>query len=158
MFFSFSLVILSNNIWAILKFSVLYVIIQIMKLSTSISINSSSAVGFKSAKSIVSNASTDAKPFSQQFDFHLADVPIQRRKTNFIPAGIVSIYFPGIPEFEIYFRNREPVEELRKEIEDKIQISISNYYVVPLKLSLLQGIFLTQGLDPGLPYCRQILY
>ena len=25
-------------------------------------------------------------------------------------------------------------------------------------LSLLQGIFLTQGLNPGLPYCRQILY
>ena len=24
--------------------------------------------------------------------------------------------------------------------------------------SLLQGIFLTQGLNPGLPYCRQILY
>ena len=24
--------------------------------------------------------------------------------------------------------------------------------------SLLQGIFLTQGLKPGLPYCRQILY
>ena len=25
-------------------------------------------------------------------------------------------------------------------------------------LSLLQGIFLTQGLNPGLPHCRQILY
>ena len=25
-------------------------------------------------------------------------------------------------------------------------------------LSLLQGIFPTQGLNPGLPYCRQILY
>jgi len=25
-------------------------------------------------------------------------------------------------------------------------------------LSLLQGIFLTQGLNPGVPYCRQILY
>ena len=25
-------------------------------------------------------------------------------------------------------------------------------------LSLLQGIFLIQGLNPGLPYCRQILY
>ena len=25
-------------------------------------------------------------------------------------------------------------------------------------LSLLQGIFLTQGSNPGLPYCRQILY
>ena len=25
-------------------------------------------------------------------------------------------------------------------------------------LSLLQGIFPTQGLKPGLPYCRQILY
>ena len=24
--------------------------------------------------------------------------------------------------------------------------------------ALLQGIFLTQGLNPGLPYCRQILY
>ena len=24
-------------------------------------------------------------------------------------------------------------------------------------LSLLQGIFLTQGLNPGLPHCRQIL-
>ena len=24
--------------------------------------------------------------------------------------------------------------------------------------SLLQGIFPTQGLNPGLPYCRQILY
>jgi len=24
--------------------------------------------------------------------------------------------------------------------------------------SLLQGIFLTQGLNPGLPHCRQILY
>jgi len=25
-------------------------------------------------------------------------------------------------------------------------------------LSLLQGIFPTQGLNPGLPHCRQILY
>ena len=25
-------------------------------------------------------------------------------------------------------------------------------------LSLLQGVFLTQGLNPGLPHCRQILY
>ena len=25
-------------------------------------------------------------------------------------------------------------------------------------LSLLQGIFSTQGLNPGLPHCRQILY
>ena len=25
-------------------------------------------------------------------------------------------------------------------------------------LSLLQGIFLTQGLNPGLPHCKQILY
>ena len=25
-------------------------------------------------------------------------------------------------------------------------------------LSLLQGIFLTQGSNPGLPHCRQILY
>ena len=25
-------------------------------------------------------------------------------------------------------------------------------------LSILQEIFLTQGLNPGLPYCRQILY
>ena len=25
-------------------------------------------------------------------------------------------------------------------------------------LSLLQGIFPTQGLNPGLPYCRRILY
>ena len=24
--------------------------------------------------------------------------------------------------------------------------------------ALLQGIFLTQGLNPGLPHCRQILY
>jgi len=27
-----------------------------------------------------------------------------------------------------------------------------------VSLSLLQGIFLTQGFNPGLPHCRQILY
>ena len=31
-------------------------------------------------------------------------------------------------------------------------------YWIPEYLSLLQGIFPTQGLNPGLPHCRQILY
>ena len=30
--------------------------------------------------------------------------------------------------------------------------------ILELGISLLQGIFSTQGLNPGLPHCRQILY
>ena len=72
----------------------------------------------------------ETKPFSQQFDYHLQDVPIHRRKKNFIPDGIILIFCPGIKEFEVYFRKREPIEELRKMIEEKIKISIDNYYVI----------------------------
>ena len=64
----------------------------------------------------------ETKPFSQQFDYHLQDVPIQRRKKNFIPDGIILIFCPGIKEFEVYYRKREPIEELRQMIEEKIKI------------------------------------
>ena len=39
-----------------------------------------------------------------------------------------------------------------------IEFSWKEYWSGILKDSLLQGIFLTQGLNPGLPHCRQILY
>ena len=35
---------------------------------------------------------------------------------------------------------------------------LSRLVITFLPSSLLQGIFLTQGLNPGLPHCRQILY
>ena len=72
----------------------------------------------------------ESKPFSQQFDYHLADVPIHRKKRVFVPDGIILVFCPGIREFEVYFRKRAPVEELRKSIEEKIKMSTDKYYIV----------------------------
>ena len=96
----------------------------------SISRFSSFHLGNKSSWNTSTTNNIEQKPFSQQFDYHLADVPIRRRKAPFVQIGVVVVFFPGISEFEVAFRNREPVEELREAIEEKIGVSIKNYYVV----------------------------
>ena len=60
----------------------------------------------------------------------LADVPIQRKRVVYSSIGFVIVFFPEITEFEVSIRARQPIEELRASIEEKICISIKNYYVV----------------------------
>jgi len=55
------------------------------------------------------------------------------------------------PEILSAFRPLEILED-----NYKCLISFPEYW--SSSLSLLQGIFPTQGSNPGLPYCRQILY
>ena len=86
------------------------------------------------------------------------------------------------PSFNLYFWVSESSESLLGPWEDKGSVkekesenhSVMSDYLGPHglyspwnspgqntgvgSLSLLQGIFPTQGLNPGLPHCRQILY
>jgi hypothetical protein len=94
---------------------------------------SSSGSFYMGSKSMWGSSSLNPmlqKPFSQQFDFQLSDIPIRRRKQSFVPVGVVIVFFPGIPDFEVTYRDRQPVEELREAIEEKIRVSIKDYYVV----------------------------
>ncbi|EAY19079.1 hypothetical protein TVAG_189700 [Trichomonas vaginalis G3] len=74
-----------------------------------------------------------AKPQNDHLELIINPPPIVRRKKPFKPIGIVVVFFPGIPEFEVYFQNREPVEEFRQTIESKIGISTEPYYIVSPK-------------------------
>lgn len=70
------------------------------------------------------------KPQNDHLELIINPPPIVRRKKPFKPVGIVVVFFPGIPEFEVYYQNREPVEDFRKMVESKINISTEPYYVV----------------------------
>ena len=71
----------------------------------------------------------DTKPFYQQFDYHLQDVPIQRRATTRPPTGQVLVHFGDLAPFPVDFWARESVAEFRKRVEQVSNLPMKHYTI-----------------------------
>ena len=96
-----------------------------MKLRKSSKPNSSTNSGVSTSKSSLN----DAKPFSQQFDYHLHDVPIQRRPIAKPPTGQVLVHFGDMQPFPVDFYARESISDFRERIEQISKLPMKNYTI-----------------------------
>lgn len=91
-------------------------------------------------------------PFAQQFNYHLQDLAIVRRKQNLKPDGTVRVHLPNITCVHVEYNRRETVEIFRERLQELIpDFKVKDYYLVSPRGAIEDGMTLDEySLTPGI--------
>lgn len=91
-------------------------------------------------------------PFAQQFNYHLQDLAIVRRKQNSKPDGTVKVHLPNITSIRVEYNRRETVEVFRERLQGLIpDFRVKDYYLVTPRGAIEDGMTLDEySLVPGI--------
>lgn len=91
-------------------------------------------------------------PFAQQFNYHLQDLAIVRRKQNLKPDGTVQVHLPNITSVSVEYNRRETVEVFRERLQELIpEFKVKDYYLVTPRGAIEDGMTLDEySLTPGI--------